>query len=1063
MSFPVKHLLAVVVLLNTVLASRAQRGNTFVQNFLPTVYQGAANNSGITQNDEGLIFVANNNGVLIYDGISWEYCKRYDEISVFCIAKTSQNEILAGTSDGDIARIAKDANGKFQYQSLLDKVKPELRPVEIIRQIIPLGSSAFFLSADRLIEYKEGQLKVYFPENYFHNRAFVLGKHLYVVDVGNSVKFLKDGQLLPVSGSEALSEEKPFYSYPIDPNHYAVGFRRLGTLMAKYDSLHPESLAFEPLKCASDAEIIEAEANNGLLLRNGNFIVTTNKHGAFELDKQLRIISRYNSKKGIYDDNIKSAFQDINGNLWLSLFYGIAFVEINSRVFHYTRENGVAGAVEAACYFNSHLILATDKGVQFYDSLNEKFQFMPALNKQTWALLPVAKKLFIGTAKGLFVLSEGQVQLLNEKNTRCLLHHPFLKGILFAGSDEGLDVFRITTNGAQKLKTIETRSPVRTIAADKSNHVFFATLDQGIYYINSAHGTFDSITEKEGLPRRYVENCVFSYAQNVYTGTDEGVYILRKNHAGRFICVKDQLLWPLTKSSQIYNAAEAGEDLVLYQRIFLPQKNRNLEKIILLERHNNTLFPNNSAVNRLTDIGKSSMSYDSSSKTVFICAEGIYLLRKSQMDQNKHYHLFLKRMIAGDDTLLSNLSEGHAGNYTLPGIPYSDNNVQVQLGFTSFESGTFEFSYKLEGRDDEFSEWNKEATLVFGNLFEGPYTLHLRARSESESRIHEISLPFTISPPWYRSGLAYGIYTLFLGLLILLIVQLNIRRLKAANKKLEATVEERTKIISSQKSELEYKQKEILDSIIYARRIQRALLASENFMKSHLHEYFVYFQPKDVVSGDFYWASLLSDGRFALVSADSTGHGVPGAIMSMLNISCLKEAVESENLNSPKEILNHARKKIIETLANDGSEEGGKDGMDCSLACFNFETRQLTYAAANNPIWIFRKNEQDHTELFELGADKMPVGKHDHDKVSFREHQFDLRKGDMVYTLTDGFADQFGGPKGKKFMYKRMKELFLAICHLKPEEQFQHVKSTFENWKGALEQVDDVTLIGIRI
>lgn len=1041
----------------------AQRGNTFIQNFLPTTYQGAANNSGITQNDEGLIFVANNNGVMIYDGIQWEYCKRYDEISIFCISKTVDNEIVTGTADGDIARIVKDSRGKYQYQSLLDSLAEDLRPTEIIRQIIHLGSSTFFLSADRLVEYKDHQLKVYTPENSFHNRAFILGSHLYVLDVGNSIKFLKDGKLNPVPGSEDLSSEKPFYCFPINPTQSALGFRDLGTILAYYDTQHPEQVKFQFVNASCDAEIIGAEANNGLLLRNGNFIVTTNKNGAIELDKNLRVVNRYNSKKGIYDDNIKSAFQDINGNLWLSLFYGISFVEINSRVFHYSRENGISGAVEAACYYNSHLIIATDKGVQYYDSLSEKFQFLHALNKQAWALLPVDNKLFIGTAKGLFVYSNAKVEQINENNTRCLMHHPYQRGILYSGGDAGLEVFRMTRTSAQLLKTIETGSPVRNIAADHRKNVFFATMDQGIYYLNTGTGVLDSITEKEGLPHRYVENCVFTYSNNVYTGTDEGIYILKKNTKGRFVCEKDKLLWPVTRSSQVFSASEADKDLVFFQRTFLAQKGKNIEKITLLERKGDSLFFNNGAVNRLTDIGKSSITYDSSSNTVFICAEGLYLLRKSQIDQNKHYHFFLKRFIAGEDTLISNLSEGMEKEYSSIRIPYSENNLHAFLGFTSFESGTYEFSYRLEGGEDDYSEWSKEPSVVFGNLFEGKYVLHVRARTELENRIHEIILPFRISPPWYRSGIAYGVYTILIGVLILLIVQLNIRRLKAANKKLEKTVEERTKTISLQKSELEYKQKEIMDSIIYARRIQRALLASENFMRAHLREYFVYFQPKDVVSGDFYWASILKDGRFALASADSTGHGVPGAIMSMLNISCLKEAVEAQKLDSPKEILNHARKKVIETLANDGSEEGGKDGMDCSLACFDFKTGELTYAAANNPIWVLRKKEDQTMELFELEADKMPVGKHDHDRLSFREHQFKLQSGDMVYTLTDGFADQFGGPKGKKFMYKRLKELLTEICNLPSQEQFQKVKNAFESWKGPLEQVDDVSLIGIRI
>ncbi|MES2762829.1 MAG: tetratricopeptide repeat protein [Bacteroidota bacterium] len=264
-------------------------------------------------------------------------------------------------------------------------------------------------------------------------------------------------------------------------------------------------------------------------------------------------------------------------------------------------------------------------------------------------------------------------------------------------------------------------------------------------------------------------------------------------------------------------------------------------------------------------------------------------------------------------------------------------------------------------------------------------------------------------------------------------------------------------VIEHQKAMVEEKQKEILDSINYAERIQRSFLATEELLQENLNQYFVFFQPKDVVSGDFYWGSKLSNGNFALATADSTGHGVPGAIMSILNISCLENAIK-EGCTSPADILNHTRTNIIERLKKDGSAEGGKDGMDCSLICLNPTNSQLNYAAANNPIWVVRDNV-----LIELTPDKMPVGKHDKDQNSFAQHSFDLKKGDVIYALTDGMADQFGGPKGKKFMYKKLKEFLVSISGLSMTEQKDKLDIALNNWKGGLEQVDDVCVVGIRI
>jgi serine phosphatase RsbU (regulator of sigma subunit)/lipopolysaccharide biosynthesis regulator YciM len=282
---------------------------------------------------------------------------------------------------------------------------------------------------------------------------------------------------------------------------------------------------------------------------------------------------------------------------------------------------------------------------------------------------------------------------------------------------------------------------------------------------------------------------------------------------------------------------------------------------------------------------------------------------------------------------------------------------------------------------------------------------------------------------------------------------------KSRNNKL---LEEKNKLITLKNHTIEEKNKEIIDSITYAKRIQSALLASDNLLREQLKDYFVLFMPKDIVSGDFYWASATKNGNFSLVVADSTGHGVPGAFMSLLNITFLNEAINEKDLTDPGEILTHTRRKIIGSLATDGSSEGGKDGMDCTLSVFDFGKKVLHYSCAYNPIWVVRANA-GAKELIELDADKMPVGKHDKDQVPFSSHTIQLQSGDVVYALTDGYADQFGGPKGKKFKYKPLQELLQSISHLDMKEQQVILQKTFLDWRGELEQVDDVCISGVRI
>jgi serine phosphatase RsbU (regulator of sigma subunit) len=290
-------------------------------------------------------------------------------------------------------------------------------------------------------------------------------------------------------------------------------------------------------------------------------------------------------------------------------------------------------------------------------------------------------------------------------------------------------------------------------------------------------------------------------------------------------------------------------------------------------------------------------------------------------------------------------------------------------------------------------------------------------------------------------------------LLIFIVFMVNRNRMKQrANKQLELFNHQ----ISEQKHLIEEKHKEITDSINYAERIQRSFLATQDMLDAHLVDYFVFFRPKDVVSGDFYWASPLNNGDFAFCCADSTGHGVPGAIMSILNISSLEKSIETQT--EPHEILNDTRKIIVNRLKKDGSPEGGKDGMDCSLVVINPEKKQLSLAAANNPVFVIRNNE-----IIEWKGDKMPVGKHDKQDNSFTLHTFQLQKDDVIYTLTDGFPDQFGGDNGKKFMIKKLKELLVQIAPQPMPEQNKILNDVFVSWKGENEQVDDVCVIGVRV
>ena len=448
---------------------------------------------------------------------------------------------------------------------------------------------------------------------------------------------------------------------------------------------------------------------------------------------------------------------------------------------------------------------------------------------------------------------------------------------------------------------------------------------------------------------------------------------------------------------------------------------------------------------------------------------GIYSYQENYDKAFKYYFNALKLQEANDDKESSAYSYNFIGNLYLEqgNIKSAKKNLLLSLNVikeigsknllkSAYESlsqcdsaaGNFKGAYEYhklfkEMNDSIFSVESAEKTAEMAAMYDGE-------KKETQIKLlekdKEKQTALAVVEKKKQQTILYSV----LGGLFLVLVFAGFmyNRFKVTQKQKH--------IITQQKHLVEEKHREITDSINYAERIQRSFLATTEMLDQHLKDYFVFFRPKDVVSGDFYWAGELNNGNFAFSVADSTGHGVPGAIMSILNISSLEKSIEKET--EPDKILNQTRKIIIERLKKDGSTEGGKDGMDCSLLVINKDRTQLSFAAANNPVFIVRNNE-----LMEFKPDKIPVGKHDNDTESFTLHTATLQKEDVIYALTDGFPDQFGGDKGKKYMIKNLKDLLLQIAHLPMLEQEQKLADEFTAWKGENEQVDDVCIIGVRI
>jgi len=398
-----------------------------------------------------------------------------------------------------------------------------------------------------------------------------------------------------------------------------------------------------------------------------------------------------------------------------------------------------------------------------------------------------------------------------------------------------------------------------------------------------------------------------------------------------------------------------------------------------------------------------------------------------------------------------------------PQIPFK--NSTLEFNFSGVHTTIPEknrFSYILEGLDDSWTPPGTDRTVTYGKIPSGSYVFRVKAFNlDGVATTEDATYAFTIKPPFWKSfwfimlaGLAG------LGLLYAF-VKYRERQLVKEKRILEAKVKERTREIEDAKVEIEAQRdqiadqnKGITDSIHYARRIQHAVLPGKLTLDKNLPDHFIFFKPRDIVSGDFYWVDQKND-RVIVCAADCTGHGVPGAFMSMLGLTFLNEIINKDEILKASEILDQLRNYIINAMAHKDSQ--AMDGMDLSLVVIDRQLNLLEYAGAYNPLILIRDDE-----VIEYKADKMPVGKHVVEEHPFTNHRIQLQKGDVIYMYSDGYPDQFGGEKGGKYKARPFRRLLQRISGESMEVQHELLEVELNDWMRDEEQVDDILVMGIR-
>jgi serine phosphatase RsbU (regulator of sigma subunit) len=438
---------------------------------------------------------------------------------------------------------------------------------------------------------------------------------------------------------------------------------------------------------------------------------------------------------------------------------------------------------------------------------------------------------------------------------------------------------------------------------------------------------------------------------------------------------------------------------------------------------------------------------------------GVYKLNwKGENDVKLPFKTYINNIIAGPDTIFSgvfydenNVVVNSQLENLYPIIDYKNNNISFDFSAIGFNyEANLNYSWKLENFEDEWTNWENKSEERYTNLHEGKYTFHVRAKDVFGNVSDVASYSFTIKPPWYRTILAYILYVLFFIVFVWAAITISTNSLRKI-------IKEATAKIQKQKDDIEEKNKNIMDSIRYAQRIQEAVLPSDAKIRKYFPEHFVLFKPRDIVSGDFYW--MMNKGeKTILVAADCTGHGVPGAFMSIMGVSFLNEIANKKEVQTAAEVLNQLRANIINSLNTDEGENKAKDGMDISVCVYDFNQMSMQFAGAYNHLYFVRDGKFD-----KIKADRMPVGVHERDDNAFTNNVFDIKKGDIYYILSDGLIDQFGGPDGKKFMTKRFKDLIMDIYDKPMAEQKAIIDQEHLKWRGETEQLDDIILIGVKV
>ena len=1039
-------------------------------------------NRSIAQDRRGIIYAANGFKLLEFDGNKWKSYPINKETYILSIAIDSSGIIYTG-SQNEFGLFAPDKRGELKYRSLSDSL--DLHDIDFtnIWKVHSFSGGIAFQAEEKLFLYRNGKTEVIKPETSFHT-SFVVNDKLYIRQRGIGLMELKGKSLTLIKGSGIFDTTGIFLMLPFgrNPKKILIGTREKGFWLFEPEN---KSNHFQKFSIDNPGLIEKSVITGGSLTGDGLFAISTMQNGLVLIDTSGKTRSIINKRNGLADNDVKELILDASKNLWLALNNGISRVEMSSPLSVYSEKSGISGSINSVIRYKSQLYVGTTNGLFAQADNESENTFKPVFNLTVpvRSLIEAKGSLLAGTDAGIFqiagkiisnISNEGSFTLYysDEMNLLFSVGQKGLTGYHFEGTFRKINSLTINNEDISGITSEpDSTEGVRFWLATRYKGLIRVKVKDDFTYISDRYNKADGLPEGPVFASTLNSKTVFGTSIGLYSFTNEN--IVKESLPDSLKNNKDYSKGFFSKFSGVSDSIGKSVSFIA------DTKNKAwicTENIVgYLDKRSNMAWIDKPF--RGIDVSKIYVIYPEDNGVCWIgTTDGLIRYdENSSKRYGEEYHTLIRKVICSDND--SSIFKGtyfttDKGYFKIiteqplsmkPLFRYKDNSIRIEFSASFYEySDKILYSYKFEN-SSRWSQWTQENFQEFTNLHEGDYTFMVRARNVYGTEGTPVQYSFKVLPPWYRTGAAYSSYVILLFILFWLFARVYSRHLKRENLRLEGIVSERTAEVVKQKDEivsknivLEFQKKEIEDSIRYARRIQSAVIPSENDCIKLLTESFVLFRPLNIVSGDFYWISHVGN-RIIFTAADCTGHGVPGAFMSMLGVAFLNEIVNKDNETSPDIILNLLRKKVIQALQQHGVSGETRDGMDIAIVSIDTQEKKLEFAGAYNPLIMIRNGE-----IFETAGDKMPIGIYEN-MNPFTCHEITIERGDLFYMSSDGYEDQFGGPDGKKFKAKRFKQLLLEIHKNPMQMQRDILEKNFEDWKGDLPQIDDVVVVGLSI